>query len=164
MGKVVNFISALINKSEENITLRLDSIEFSRKHGHEICIMQLVGKNAFPKMTTHEILSNPRAMVGISPADIVSIVRLDEQIRERKSKNKILEIDSNGSIVLINEDGSERRYSEKYISSDRELLNTLDGSDAHDIGYRVGFKDGLSINEKKKNALNSLKRHLISLF
>lgn len=164
MGKVVNLISSMINKTEDNITLRLVAVEFSKRLGHEICVMQLVGKNVFPKMTTSELLSDPKALIGLSSADIISIVRLDEKIKERITKNQILEIDQNGTIVLLSIDGTEKRYSEKFISSNRDLLNTIPSLDAHDIGYRVGFKDGLSINEKKKGALKFLKEKALSIF
>jgi len=47
----------IINKVESDITIELEEIVFSKKHGHEICIMHFVGKNIFPKMTTEEISS-----------------------------------------------------------------------------------------------------------
>ncbi|WP_040615032.1 hypothetical protein [Rickettsiella grylli] len=46
------------------------------------------------------------------------------------------------------------RYSEKYISSNRELLNTMKSDDAHDLGYRVGFRDGFEVKKFKKQATN----------
>ena len=67
--------------------------------------------------------------------------------------------DTNGSIVLRDPSGAIRRYSEKYISSTRELLNTMHSEDAHDLGYRVGFRDGFRARDFKNQAKNILKKN-----
>ena len=63
-SNVISYFGALVKKLEPEYTLRLEDIIYSKSHGHEICVMQLVGKSAFPKYTTEELLSNPRAMIG----------------------------------------------------------------------------------------------------
>lgn len=120
--------------------------------------MQLIGKNTFPKLTTEEILTDPKAMKGLSASDIVTITRLDEQIKRRKNTYKILEVDINGTILLEDHRGQVKRYSEKIISSNREVLEHLNSLDAHDIGYRVGFREGLSISSMKEKAKKILKK------
>lgn len=157
---VINFLSHFVNHIEPQYTLRLQSIEFSPKHGHEICVMQLVGKNSFPKYTAEEIISDPKVMVGLSPQDAVYITQLDHIIKERKKKCRVLEIDCNGSIVLQDEKGRIKRYSERSISSNRELLNSMSGRDAHDLGYRVGFKDGLAVTRYMKQAKKTIKEKI----
>lgn len=150
-NKIIDFFSYLINKIEPEYTLRLRSVEYSQKHGHEICVMQLAGKNAFPKYTTQELLSNPKAMIGLSPQDAVTITKLDYIIKERQKKSQILEIDKNGTILLKDTTGKIKRYSEKYISSNRrDLLKTMKAEDAHDLGYRVGFRNGFETKKYKK--------------
>jgi hypothetical protein len=156
-NKVVDFFSHLINKLEPEFTLRLRSIEFSAKHGHEICVMQLAGKNAFPKYTPEEILANPKAMVGLSPQDAAAIAKLDIIIKERKRKCQVLEVDRNGTILLRDASGRVRRYSEKHLSNNREMLNNMRGEDAHDLGYRVGFRDGSAVKKYKRQAIDSFK-------
>jgi hypothetical protein len=158
--KVVDFFSHLINKMEPEYTFKLVDIIYSSKHGHELCIMQLTGKNAFPKYTPEELLSDPRAMAGMSALDAVTITKLDNLIKERKGKCKVLEIDKNGTIVLRGPSGKVQRYSEKNVSSNRELLSSMRGEDAHDLGYRVGFRDGLQIKNFKKQAANFFKNKI----
>ena len=148
MAKIFSFIKSLLDKNE-TITLRLVELEYSAKHGHEICVMQLIGKNIFPKLTAEEILSNRNIMIGLPPEDIIFITRLDIKIQERKKELKVLEVDRNGTIVLVNCDGVLKRYSEKKISMDNEIISKMNSIDAHSLGYRVGLKDG--INSHKKN-------------
>ena len=59
--------------------------------------------------------------------------------------------DSSGRII---------RYAEKYLSSNRELLDTFKGSDGHDIGYRVGVKETLEVKKFKKQAVSLFKGKL----
>ncbi|CAM4376097.1 MAG: hypothetical protein LEGION0403_FIIPPAGN_02055 [Legionella sp.] len=150
---IKSFLGHLVSKIEPEYTLRLEDIIYSKKHGHEVCVMQLVGKNAFPQYTTEELLSDPNALKGINPLDAIEITKLHYTIKERKRKLKVLEVDRNGTIVLRDSSGKEQRYSERQLSSSRELIKEMMSEDAHDLGYRVGFKDGLfarkTIKEKK---------------
>ena len=159
-GKVVNFLTHVMADIDSKYTFRLVDIVYSSKHGHEVCVMQLTGKNAFPKYTTEELLSNPKAMLGVSAQDAVAIAQLNYRIKERKNKSLILEIDSNGSVLIKDSAGHIKRYSEKYISSTRYILKTMLPEDAHDIGYRVGFKEGFSIKAMKKHTLQSVRNKI----
>ena len=159
--KIIQLLSYMVDKLEPDYTLKLQSIEFSSKHGHEICVMQLAGKNAFPKYTANEILSNPKAMVGLSPQDAVTITKLDYLIKERKRRLHVLEIDTNGTIVLMDTSGKVKRYSEKEISSERILLGSMNSEDAHDLGYRVGFREGFSIIKKQEKILITIIKNKI---
>jgi hypothetical protein len=150
VNKVVNFFGKLIEKADPDITLKLERVVYSKKHHQEICILQLVGKNIWPKMTPAEILSDPKASKGLSAEDLIQITRLDETIKHRHNTRRILEIDKNGTILLEGYTGEVKRYSEKYVSTHREMLQGLSSLDAHDLGYRVGFRDGLTINSLKK--------------
>jgi len=156
-NKVIDFFSHLLNKMEPEFTLRLISIEYSHKHRHEICVMQLVGKNAFPRFTPEELLSNPKAMIGLSPQDAAVIAQLDFVIKDRNKKLQVLEVDKNGTLLLRDVNGVVKRYSEKYLSSDREMIKSLNSEDAHDLGYRVGFRDGIAIKKMKNQLLDSFK-------
>lgn len=150
-NSVVNIVNRFIDKIEPEYTFRLVDIIYCNRRGHEVCVMQLVGKNSFPKFTPEEILDNEKAMIGLSSQDVRTITQLDCLLKERKKRSRVLEYDRNGSIVLKDSSGNVKRYSEKYISSNREMLDKLDPKDAHDIGYRVGFREGLSISAQKNN-------------
>lgn len=163
-NKVIKLWSALVDKLEPEVTLELESIEYNPFYGHEICVLRLVGKNSFPKLTTHEILSNPKLMTGLSRDDLVKITKLDIEINEKKKKHKIVEIDRNGSVVLQNSHGETTRYSEKIISSNPAIIGSLNPNDAHRIGYKVGFKDGLSTSDEKKKLKMTLKQKIVCLF
>jgi len=75
--KVINFFSHWVNKLEPEYTLRLVDIEYSAKYGQEVCVMQLSGKNTFPKYKPQDLLSNPKAVVSLSPKDAIVITRLE---------------------------------------------------------------------------------------
>ncbi len=156
-NKVIDFFSHMLNKLEPEFTLRLMSIEYSPKHRHEICVMQLVGKNAFPKYTPEELLSNPKAMVGLSPQDAAVIAKLDFVIKDRNKKLQVLEVDKNGTLLIRDVNGVVKRYSERYLSSDREMIKSLNSEDAHDLGYRVGFRDVIEVKKMKNQLLGSFR-------
>lgn len=158
--KIINFFSYWINKVEPEYTFRLVEIIYSEKHGHEICVMQIAGKNIFPKFTPEELLSNRSALVGLSSADVLTISELNHHIKDRKKNSQILEIDKNGTILLRDPSGRVIRYAEKYLSSNRELLDTFKGSDGHDIGYRVGVRETHEVKKFKKLAVSLFKSKL----
>lgn len=161
MKTVTTMWSKFLDKIEPDVTLELEEIKFSKKYGHDVCVMHLVGKNTFPVMTTEEILSNPKARAGLSKDDLILITRLDMEIKLKKQSLKIIEHDRNGTVVLLNDAGERKRYSDRIISSDPNLLNALDGKDAHSIGYRVGFQDGFE-TMKQKIKLSSKIRNFFS--
>lgn len=161
--KVVDFFSNLVSRVEPEYTFKLVGVEYSKKHGHEVCVMQLTGKNTFPKLTPQEILSNSKSLNGLSPTDASAITALNFLILERMKKQKVLEVDKNGTIVLVDHFGNLKRYSERYISKTRNILTNMHPEDAHDLGYRVGFRDGLSIAEGKKQAKNSLTKKILKI-
>lgn len=154
--KIINFFSYWINKVEPEYTFRLVEIIYSEKHGHELCVMQIAGKNIFPKFTPEELLSNRAALVGLNPTDSLAISELSHRIKDRKRHSQILEVDKNGTILLRDSCGRVIRYAEKYLSSNRELLDTFKGSDGHDIGYRVGVRETLEVKKFKKQAIANL--------
>ena len=161
-SNVISYFGGLVNKLEPEYTLRLEDIIYSKSHGHEICVMQLVGKSAFPKYTTEELLSNPSAMIGLSPQDAVTITRLDYTIKERKRKYQVLEVDRNGTILLRDSSGKECRFSEKHISSTRKMIKDMRSEDAHDLGYRVGFREGVNAKKYKKQASKDIRAKIMS--
>ena len=158
--KIINFFSHWVDKVEPEFTFRLVDIIYSEKHRHEICVMQIVGKNIFPKFTPEELLSNPSALVGLSSKDAVTIAQLNHLIQDRKKNCEVLEIDKNGTILLRDSFGRVVRYAEKYISSNRELLSSLKSDDAHDLGYRVGFIDAFEVKKFKKQATSLFKNKI----
>lgn len=151
-NNVINYLGDLVRKLEPQYTIRLMNVIYSEEHGHEICLLQQVGKNTFMKCTADEILTDPQTMQGLSAQDAVTISRLDQSIRECKNTATVVDIDRNGTILLRDNDGDECRYPEKLLSSERDLLNTLNADDAHDLGYRVGFREGLAVHSAKKQA------------
>lgn len=160
MSAVINFWSKLLNKVEPGITLELDEIVYSKKHGHDICVMHLVGKNIFPKMTAEEILSNKQAMAGLSNEDLIKITRLDMEIKYKRNNFRVVEIDRNGMVLVENQFKERIRYSEKLIVSDPKLQDQLNGRDGVGIGYRVGLKEGAKTTKYKQDFL----KRFLSLF
>lgn len=160
MGAVASFISRLLNTSDSVITLELDDVIFSKKHGHEICIMRIVGKNIFPKMTTEEILENKQAMLGLSKDDLIAITKLHMEIKHNKDKLKLVEINRNGTVLFENKYKERIKYSESRIISDGKLQDKLEGSAALSLGYRFGLRQHIRILRQKGNLVSKI----VSLF
>lgn len=100
MGAGLKFWNKIFHHFESKPTYELDDIIYSKKHGHEICVMRLVGKNIFPLMTTGGILSSRAAMAGLSNEDLVKITRLDMEIRYKKNTLRLIETDRNGTALF----------------------------------------------------------------
>ena len=160
---IVSYIGSLVKKLEPEYTIRLADIIYSKSHGHEICVMQLSCKNAFPRYTAEELLADPSALIGLSPQDAVTITRLDQTIKDRKGKYRVLEVDKNGTILLRDASGKEKRYSENLVSFNREMIQDLASEDAHDLGYRVGFKQGFNAKKVGKYLSRDIKTKLMNL-
>lgn len=156
MGVAINFIAKLLNTNDSVITLELDDIVFSKKHGHEICVMRIVGKNIFPKMTTEEILSNKQAMAGLSKEDLIRITKLHMEIKYNKDKLQLIEINRNGSVLLENRYKERVRYSENRIISDAKLQDKLMGSAALSLGYRFGLKHHINVLRQRSGFINKI--------
>src|SRR3990167_11210417 len=88
LSKIINVWSKIIDRLEPEVSLELEQIEFNERLGQYICVMHLVGKNIFPKMTTDEILSNPKARAGLSHEDLIEITKLDTQAKMEREKLK----------------------------------------------------------------------------
>ncbi len=160
MKNVVKIWSNLLDKLEPEISLELDEIIYDKRYGHEICVMRLIGKNIFPKMTAEEILDNQKARAGLSKEDIIIITRLDMEIKLKKAKLQMVEHNRNGTIVLENRYGNRKAYLENDISSNINLLENLNGRHAYSIGYRVGIKEGFKAINQKRSILNTVKKLL----
>ncbi len=161
MQKVINFWTNMINRIDQDITIELDAIIYCNKRGHEICVMHLIGKNVFPKMTTDEILRNPKAMSGLSKEDLITIAQLDMQIKQRKHSLQVVEFDRNGTVVLEDQLRTRKRYSEKLLISQPEILDRIKGKDAFSLGYRIGYTNG---NHLKKIKFSSMKKLFAKFF
>tara|TARA_Y100000588_G_C14244626_1_gene920884 strand:- start:673 stop:1176 length:504 start_codon:yes stop_codon:yes gene_type:complete len=161
---VKDFFQYLIKSDSEKDSLKLIDIIYSKFHNSEVCLVQLAGKNAFPVYKTSEILNNKKILNAFSREDILLVKDLDNKIKEREKKHKILEVNPNGTILLKNAKGQIKRYAEKFISSNPSFIDSLASQDAHSIGYRVGYRDGIqdgslarsSKYEKIKNSIKNL--------
>ena len=103
-------------------------------------------------------------MIGLSAVDAVAIAKLDQKIKERRRKCRVLEVDRNGTVLLSDNHGKIRRYSEKLISSRRDMIAILTSHDAHDLGYRVGYRDGVADSAYKQKLSHKLKARFSNIF
>lgn len=158
MVKIEKFWNKFFDAIESEATLELEEIIYSKKHGHEICVMHLVGKNIFPKMTTEEILSNSKARAGLNKDDLITITRLDMEIQLKKNKLHLAEYDRNGTIVIENTQRERQRYSEIEIAANTEILNKLNGTEGYKIGYNIGLKEAKTIFAQKSSSRGRLRK------
>jgi len=155
-----NFWNRIFQNVEHTVTFELDDIIYSKKHGHEVCVMRLVGKNVFPIMTPKEILSSKDAMAGLSNEDLVKITRLDMEINYKKNALRLIETDRNGTTLFEDQYRKKIRYSDKLIVSSPEIQDRLNGRDGIRIGYKTGFKEGVKVNKDKQAFFKKLLRLL----
>ncbi|WP_419421552.1 hypothetical protein ACNVED_16325 (plasmid) [Legionella sp. D16C41] len=164
---VTDFFHYLLKSESDKDSLRLIDIIYSKSHKSEVCIVQLIGKNVFPTYTAKAILSDKRLFNSFSREDLLLIKELDTKINEREKRRTVLEVDMCGTILLKDSKGNIKRYAEKLISTDQELLESLDSVDAFSIGYRVGYKDGKNdISQKfkiKNRGIKATMRRLLPL-
>lgn len=165
MENVKDFIQYLLKSNDDSDSLKLIDFFYSSSHSEEVCRVQLIGKNIFPIYTTDEILKSKKLFDAFSKEDLLKIKEIDLRIKERTTRNTVLEIDLNGTILLKDGRGRIKRYAERLISSDKEMIASLNSHDAHSLGYRVGYKDGLNAtNEKAKLKKTKFKATLKKLF
>lgn len=160
---LIRYISSWINKLTPQFPLQLKEVIFSEQHGHNMCIIQHMKKSIQPLYSPHEILSTPELLDDFSPQDAVIISQLDFEIRQKKQCLKVTEIDINGSVVLAEQDGTKRRYSERYFLQAKELIHRMQSSDAFDLGYRIGHRLGKELLQKQQAEKNLAKLTLINV-
>lgn len=156
MGAVIKLWDKIISNLESKITYELDDIIYSKKHGQDVCVMRIIGKNIFPIMTSEEILSSKSAIAGLSIEDIIKITRLDMQIRYNKNKLRMIETNRDGTILFEDSLKNRVRYSEELLISTPEIQDKLNGKDAIHIGYKAGFKHGVKASRAKNNLVTNL--------
>lgn len=165
MGNVRDFIQYLLKADDNSESLKLVDVIYSKSYLEEVCRVQLVGKNIFPIYRTDEILKNKKLLNAFSKEDLLRIKEIDLHIKERAKKNTVLEIDLNGTILLRDSRGRVKRYAERLVSSNHEMIASLSSHDAHSLGYRVGYRDGTNVaTEKNKLKKGRLKATLKKLF
>ncbi len=156
MGATVSIFDRFFGYKEDGATLALDEICYSKKHGHEICVIRMVGKNIFPRMATDEILTNKHIVDSLSREDLVKITKLHMEIKQRRDSLNLIEVDRNETILFENQYKEKIRYSSKHILSDPKIQNKLQGKVAFSIGYRLGFKEGSSLAKRKNSIVSKI--------
>jgi hypothetical protein len=137
------FLTLLAHNDQQKITLKFCRMIYCPTRKHELCVMQLIGKNSFPTYSPYEILSTNHLLRSINAEDAVVITRLDEKIRRRHRQCKVLEVDRNGTILIEDDKGKVQRLAEVLIAKDPAFLAKLDGLNAYNLGYRMGLRGGV---------------------
>ncbi|WP_155080891.1 hypothetical protein [Piscirickettsia salmonis] len=176
--KVLSTMTAAVKNQNNGTdkTLRLDSIETSKKHGYPICRLQIVGQNIAKLFTAREILQNHDLKSELTPDDLEKITRLDEQIKIHVDMQRIKIQSFKPSLkskydltVTLQQVGTDsvKRVSAKNIIHNHDLLNRFLGSEAFQIGYSLGQKhseqSANEFSEVKKTRLKNKKHKLYTI-
>ena len=152
-----------LNKETQNATYRVVNIEEDSKHEYQATI-QVVGKNATFKMKPEEILADDRMTNQFAPCDIRTLTYLGYLgINSPKYKilAKRLSEENDKMVFAVQKKGSSKIETKTadQISTDEEILKSIDQKDAHMVGYTVATEQTLA-EEKQKLRLVAQKRKL----
>lgn len=140
--------------------LKLSHVAFSRRFGHEICVIQVIGKNAFAEFEAEYLINHPNILKAFAHEDVVTITKLAEEVKQNLQAKtcKIREIPypNTEELIVIEEAGMSnfRAVTLSDISSDEGFLNRFKPRDAFQLGYIKANSDFV----KEKQAIEQLKK------
>lgn len=165
LKKLIATIKYLFNFKHLKYQFKLIDIIYSDKHSHKICLIQSSGKNIFLKLSAQDIINNPDFLLRLSPRDIVSIARLDDEIEYMSKAHPITikemvrgEEENNEPKFIVSEIGKENlmRLSLNEIIN-QELTFSFKKEDIYRIGYLKGILDEKAlISQKEKVKYNHM--------
>jgi hypothetical protein len=150
---VKDFFKAVFHKNEDEFfPFRFDKYMYHTFKKTYVCRVQVIGTRNALYFTASEIIENERILSNFSSIDAVLIKEYLEKERQEKSQMKLVEADlKKGTVTFKNGYGEEQKHAEKNIVLDPAIQERISSTDAAEISYRVGFKDGVkSVNEKPK--------------
>lgn len=155
--KLTATVKYLFNFKHLKYQFKLIDIIYSDKHNHKICLIQSTGKNIFLKLSAQDIINNPDLLLSLSPRDIVSIARLDDEIEYMTKAHPITikEIvrgeEKSEPKFIISKIGKENliRLSLNEIIS-QELTFSFKKEDIYRIGYLKGVSDEKDLMSQKE--------------
>ena len=128
------------------------------KQGDYYAIIQIIGKGATFKMKPEEILANDKTTNQFSPCDIRTLTYLGYlgiNAPKYTILAKKLSQDNDNMIFAVKKKGAENiiMKTASEISSDDEILKSLNQKDAHEVGYQVANEQQSAIEKQKKALL-----------
>lgn len=78
----------------QDVTFKLVAIHFSKKHGHDICVLQMLGRNVFTELDPRQIVATPEILNSLSPSDTIEVGRLIERLEAEMEQGcyRLLEV------------------------------------------------------------------------
>ncbi len=158
LSLAVQSIYFLINERTPSNNFRFCSTKFSRKHGHDICVIQVKGKSIYPEFTAAEIINNPELLLEFSREDVVTITKIHMHIEYLK-KNKMYSIcemplRQKDNIFIIQKVGDKNYNSinSSMFSRNIDFLENFSSIDAYNFGYVNGVKEMRDFPQQMKEA------------
>lgn len=134
----INEVKIAINEYCTKDPLILREIYFSKKLGHEVCVIQIRGKQIFPEIDPRFIFNNPQILECFCKKDVAAItamaVKLNNDVKE--SRYKLIELPAesseNPNIVTILElgKGTYKNLNIDHIDQNESLKDRFTSSDA----------------------------------
>ncbi len=150
-------IEALLENKIHPYSMKFCGTRHSRKHGHDICIVQVIHKNIWPELTAKEIIQNPDLIKNFSPEDLVKIAKIDSKIETEMNQSayKVLEF-NHDQTVLIQQTGKAYVHSVscESIAQNKMILRRLNSEDA----YCIGYMNGTNQVQKTREAIQKMSR------
>lgn len=169
-------IELLIANKEQTYSMKFCKTRYSRKHGQNICITQVIHKNIWPEFKAEEIINNVELLKQFSPTDIVKLTQIHISVQKalNQGSHKILEVNQRNeqldTVLLIQKIGKPycKRMTCEEIGLNKTVLNQFNAEDAYFIGYTNAMnyfkKTKVAINRKKNEVVNQLSEKVRKFF
>lgn len=142
--------------------LRVSHFCYSKKLDYEICVVQVIGKNAFAELDAHYLIQNPEMLRAFSHEDVVKITSLAESLKNQgvPTSYKIRKINTHDhdhkNIVIIEKtDDSKqcRAVTLGEIENNIALLSQFHPQEAFLLGRTKALQDA----EEEKQMMRKIK-------
>lgn len=161
--KIKNFLKKYRENKRLSFTPSYRLVEIIQQdNGSYFVTIQVVNKNIIFQKKPEEILAENNLVNQFSPTDVRALTYLGYLgINSPKYKilAKNLSSQDNSIIFTVKKKGEKQPVSMKAseLAANKELLNSINPSDAHIIGYTAGMEQTANESALKKEILSSFK-------
>jgi hypothetical protein len=169
LKSIIKKYFSLKDKYHISPVFKLSHVKYCDSYGYDICVIQVIGKNAFTEMKAQYIIKDKRFLNGFAPEDIVQITRMSIAIENRlqmkalKLKEYINKKDAQDTIICQQIDtGTLHVLRMADVLPDEPLLNRFNSLDAFNLGYLKGVNDKIKEEVLIKKAKDKYRKLLFS--
>jgi hypothetical protein len=154
MGTIIGFFKKIFKASNPRYHLSLDGNYYDIKLKKIIYRFKVFGDHSFIKFSFDDIKKSQQLLYDIHPNDLINIVWMDSDQRERRTRIKIKEMLRNNHYKLHSE-LYEETISGDDVCENPILMQQIRSIDLYKISYNTGFIHGRSFSKKIVETANS---------